>query len=132
MARSVGRAITLVELMLSIALLSVVGYIVVSLFPTSILSLKRSHDLLVAANIAERYLESMRAAPFERVEPAITTVEQVGGTAFNIVREAALEADPNVKQLRVTIRWNGGPEQGTAALWMTRTFETSIVRMSNP
>ena len=125
------RGITLVELTLSIALLSIIGYVVISLYPTSILSLKRSHDLLAATEIAQRHLEDMRAASFATVTSPTTSVEQVGGTAFTVVREAALETDPNVKHLTVTIRWNGGATQGTATIPMSRVFETSVARMTN-
>ena len=155
--RSSSRGITLVELVISIALLSIIGYVIISLYPTSILSLKRSHDQLAASHIAERHLEALRSARFETLTPVTNTTEQVGGTTFYIQEEATmspnpnasslkvtqawstysttstpLSADPNVKYLRVSIRWNGGPTQGAGALWMSRTFETSVARMINP
>ena len=130
--RKAGRGVTLVELLLSISLLSAIGYIIISLFPTSLLSLKRSHDSVAAGHIAQRYLEQMRTCTFDALTPRTVTTEQVGATVFTVERESQLETDTNVKYLRVTCTWDSGVAGGLQPVPASQTFETSVFRFSNP
>jgi hypothetical protein len=137
--------VSLVELLLSVGLLAAVFYVVVSLFPTALLSLKRSHDSFAAGQIAQRYLEQMRASRFDLAVPSTTTTETVGGTTFVVERQACFDTDSggggsasptayasNVKDLEVTVSWNGGSSAGVAPVVLSKTYTTSVFRPLNP
>lgn len=127
-----SAGISLVEVLLSLALVSVVIYVVVTLFPMAMVEMKKAHDTVAAGNIAQRLLEQMRADAFETLTPTSTTTEQVGSTVFTVERQSTLESDPSLKHLRVTVSWSTAAAGSPQSITTSKTYETTVFSFTNP
>ena len=126
------RGISIIEVLLSCAIITIILYVVVTLFPMAVLELKKAHDTVAAGTIAQRLLEQMRAQPFGTLTPSATSTEQVGSTVFSITNESYLEADPHLKHLKVTVSWSTAFRGSPQTIRSSKTYETSVFRFLNP
>lgn len=130
-----GRGFSLTETLFSALILAVVIFLVVSLFPTSILGIKKGHDLVAASHVAEGVLGRLRAVPFEDLadlDPEFESGEVVvDGTVFHWdVR--VTRPEPKVHGLEVNVEWQTGPRRESGAGSRSLSWETRRFHFDNP
>ena len=120
---------SLVELLLSVAILSIIGYAIISLFPTTLLYLRRSHDSVAACQLGQQVMEQLRQSQFSSTASSPTTRAVMAGTLFNVASTVRYDF-PDVKHIVVTVSWADGV--GLSSQTRSLTLETSVFRVSNP
>jgi len=111
-----ARAFSLIELIISMAILSVGLVGAMRVFPVGLRASQRAEMSSRAAIAAQRVVESLKLEPWERVAEGETTAEEDGFEIITRVSLPTLEHVVNpeqVKAIQVTVRWtqDGRPRE---------------------
>ncbi len=123
------RGFTILESLLAAFLLIVIFFTVVSLYPVSLMGLKRSHDLTTASNVANAQMENWRSVAFANLNAGTTSTDvPVDGTVFH-VKTTITSVSTRVKGLDVQVTWDSGPTTKNATPssldYQTRVYDYS-------
>lgn len=107
---------TLVEVLLALAIIGIVVVPLTALFVENAGSGAEAYSYLRAAYLAQARIEELRALPFSGVvsEPAVAIpgapgyLRQVAVTEQRTPMEIALGLPARLKQVTVTVTWDGG------------------------
>ena len=106
-----GWGLSLIEVIFSLALLAGVALLVLNLFPTSMVTVKKAEQRMQANLLAETLLAEQAAAPFETLlvgGPPLTRTERVGNVEYNtrvVILEIPDRNTDYLKNVRVSIDW---------------------------
>lgn len=117
------RGVTLIEAILSLALLSVLVIVVLNLFPTSMRAVRQTEERQTATDLACSWLERQAARPFAELTPG-PPVELPAQVIDRVEYRPTLEIfrvpdseSKFLRGLRVTVRWRDQTTSGE--LWVT-------------
>lgn len=113
------KGLTLVEVMLAVFVLALTAIILIACFPTSQISRIKAAHLSYAVGLAQKQMEEFRSAGYASVlvsDPVNTPVAELpsGSQTITITQYA-----PNVKQIEVTITWEGYRKVGGSTTLVT-------------
>jgi len=103
---------TLVEVLVATVLMAVALIVIASVFPAGRLSQKKAEYLAIAASVAQDKMEHLRGAEFESVQVGTTSATDPrlpdGNTLTTEITYFPTSGDPDLKKVRVAVRWPGG------------------------
>lgn len=123
------RGLSLLETVFAGLLACIVFFVIMSLYPSALFSLRKGHDMVCAANLARRNLESLRASSFDSLVDGTRTLPDasVDGTRFStVVTVESLRTD--LKRLVTRVSWNAS---GRTLASGVVELETRVYRFSN-
>lgn len=123
------RGLTLVETLFGALLTCIVFFVIMSLFPSTLFSLRKGHDIVAAANVAQQTLEAQRGLSFDQVAVGTFTLPDVtvDGTAFTpTLTVSSVRTD--LKRVSAHVTWDAS---GTGTKTGTVDLETRIYRFVN-
>lgn len=108
--RRLCKALSLVEAVVFVSLITVVLLLVFNLFPTSSVSVHKARQMTQASAMAQGHLEQARAQSFKNLKVGLTDLpeEKVGDVTFKPVREVyEVEGEDKERlvEVRVTVHW---------------------------
>lgn len=118
-------AFTLLETLIATQILCVVFFIVMSLFPSSLMSLRKGRDLISATHIAQRVIEEKRLERFDTLAGG-RQQENCDGVVFDVDVEVTGIND-DVKRIVAVVSWDG-PTSGRSSV----SFETRLFGFKHP
>lgn len=100
------RGMTLVEVLVSVALIAVCAVPLLQLFANGALSTNQGRFMTVATNIASATMEEYRARPWERV---VSEILSPFANEVDYAREVSVTSvASDLKEVSVTVSWNRG------------------------
>lgn len=127
------RGFTMIETLMAALLLCVIFFLLMNLYPSSLLGLRKAHDMTAAADLAQQVLEQKRLVPWKQLTAGTTLLPD---TAFDGVtfHERCVISDRNarVKDIAVTVTWSVQQATSAASATGTATYQTSVYRFTNP
>lgn len=108
-----SHAFSLLEIIISAAILSVLFIFVFNLFPSSMFALRRAEHGMDASNIAASILDEHRTRGFAAVRADVPLPPQslppvaAGGTQFSPTVDV-IEHTPRLLEVRVSVSWQMG------------------------
>lgn len=125
MARKVARGLTLVEIIISLLILSLVFILVLNLFPSSMATARRGEQILQADTIAGSLLDEYAARPFGQLNTGTENLSPIheGGVTYNprieIGNVAGSDSD-HLRSLRAVVEWEirGQTRRAVHVLWV--------------
>lgn len=109
------KGFTLIEVIVATALVAISLFIIASIIPTGILSLKKAEDYQSASALGMSLIEDVRAEKPHHASYPVTdlvTERELNNTQFHVQRDIyALnqQSPPRFFDCLVTIRWNRQP-----------------------
>jgi len=132
------RGVGLVDAIITLFLLGIAGAVFSAMYPTGIKASRQAHQYKVAASIAQRKMEQVRAMPYESITPvglmAGSIIDQddddspysftsVDGVADQLVSGtgslSVSELSSGVKWVRVSVSWDGPPGSPDRTITLT-------------
>jgi prepilin-type N-terminal cleavage/methylation domain-containing protein len=124
-ARKVEQGLTLIEIIVSLLILSLVLILVLNLFPSSMAAARQGEQIVQADNIASSLLDEYAGKPFSKL---VIGVEDLEDREYDhVIYKPRLQildiggTDPdNLKGLRATVEWTVRGQKRTAVheLWV--------------
>ena len=123
MRRARSRGVSMLEVLSAISLFSVVASGVALLSVGSIRQTTQNRHGMAATMLAQQQLEELRGLAYEDVQPGSKTAT-VAGLVYRVATSVldGIPA-PNMKQITVTVSWNG---PGGAKSYALQTIYTSV------
>ncbi|MBI2267069.1 MAG: hypothetical protein HYU64_18230 [Armatimonadetes bacterium] len=103
-----SSGLSLLETVISMAIFSLIFLILVTIYPTALLSGKRGEQMLVVSSIATQELERLKSSDFAELVTKGLPPRTVQGTTYAIRVEVSpvLGADPErIRNVRVIVSW---------------------------
>ncbi|HEY4003054.1 MAG TPA: type II secretion system protein [Candidatus Xenobia bacterium] len=124
-----GRGYTLLEVFIALLLISFVFFVMATLFPTSIGSLRKGTTTTVASNLARQQMEYWKSQTFDVLKAAQPTpsVQTVEGINYTERVTISRPSDPNMINLSVWVTWDGD-NYGQYGV----TYTTGVFNVVNP
>ncbi|OFX14578.1 MAG: hypothetical protein A2Z18_11310 [Armatimonadetes bacterium RBG_16_58_9] len=132
------RGTGLVDAIVTLFLLGVAGAVFSAIFPTGLKASRQAQEYKVAASIAQRKMEQIRAMPYESltsvnlrasgtVDPddtespySFTEVDSVAGQLTVGTGSISIyQEDADTKRVRVTMNWEGPPGSADRSITLT-------------
>jgi Tfp pilus assembly protein PilV len=125
-----SRGLSLLESLFAGLLVSIAFFVILSIYPTALFGLRKGHDVVTAANLAQQILEQQRVTPFDQLQPVVAqqgVAQTIDGTVFTpTITIQSLAQD--LKSAVVTVSWDGS---GTGTKIETVTLQTEFYRFVN-
>jgi prepilin-type N-terminal cleavage/methylation domain-containing protein len=124
-ARKLKRGLTLIEVIVSLLILSLVLILVLNLFPSSMAAARQGEQIVCADTIASSILDECAGKPYSQLVVGVTYLEE--RKFDNVVYRPRIEVlefvgyDPdNLKGLRATVEWDvrGQTRESVHELWV--------------
>lgn len=113
-------------------LLVVAFYAVVGLYPTSCVGMRKAHDLVSAADLAQEEMERKRATAFDHLEAATTAEERThNGTTYR-VEQRVRSINSDLKEVTIHLTWRSGAEVVRDQAPSELTLQSQIFNFRNP
>lgn len=127
------RGFSLLETVVAGVLAAGVFYTLLAAYPTSMMSLRKGHDLSVASSLARREIETLRQVSFDELTTGMATETPVtlDGTVYTVETLVAL-AEPEVKDIRVRVSWLVARRLGSDAGEESITLNAAVYDFKNP
>jgi len=104
------RGFTLLESLIAGFLVVVAFYAVVGLYPTSAVGMRRAHDLVSAADLAQEEMEQKRATHFDLLAVGEThETRDFNGTSYRVERSVRTVGS-DLKEVIIRVTWLSGAE----------------------
>lgn len=101
-----SKALSLIEIVISLAILLTVILALFGLFPHSFMAMHQAHGLRSANNLAQSILEERRTRPFDELATEAVQEEEVNGVVYKTQLSVRIDPeDPKLKWLRVEVSW---------------------------
>lgn len=106
-----ARGMSLMETLFAALILSLTLVVLLTLFPSSVMGLKKAEMLTTASDLARARLEEVRGDDFDHIAAQKTTTVLNGSTyQIETFLDPVNETDPkiadNLKHIRVVVSWN--------------------------
>lgn len=123
MKRSLQKAFSLMEVVVSLALMGLVIILVLNIFPSSLFATQSASNQIEAQMLAQSTLEEVRSAPFSGLSAGVTTLSPPD-SKYQVTREIFEPAGTDSEQtlgVRIRVRWNvkGRPKELTREVWIS-------------
>lgn len=127
------RGFSLLEILIAGTLFAVVFFVLMALYPSSLMSMRKAHDLIAATNVAQYGLDSQLASGFNAIPLGTQNLadQTVDGTVFHSTLAVTLPYS-TVKDLQLTVTWSVEQASASASPTGSLVLQSSSYKFTNP